>query len=151
MPNITSSTFRRARVSYSMLRGDWSWLNSDQHLFLKIADGSTQIPDERKRHTCWQIYVPPLKILHDLQELVNMQSSCFRTCAAALASHVICMYAHMRYMRVRAHYMYGPARYAVGEVPPNLNPPILLFGPLRTKLPNLKTANISGYTVYTPV
>ena len=50
-------------------------------------------------------------------------------CACA---HIICM-----------------ARYAVGlgEVPPNLNLPILLFGPLRTKPPNLKTTNISGYTV----
>ena len=34
------------------------------------------------------------------------------------------------YLRMRAYYMYGR-----GEVPLNLNPPILLFGPLRTKLP----------------
>ena len=33
------------------------------------------------------------------------------------------------------------------ELPPNLNPPIFLFRPLRTKPPNLKIANISGYTV----
>ena len=34
------------------------------------------------------------------------------------------------------------------ELPPNLNPPIFLFRPLGTKPPNLKIANISGYTVY---
>ena len=34
-----------------------------------------------------------------------------------------------------------------GEVQPNLNPPILLFEPLKTKPPNLKTTNISCYTV----
>ena len=39
--------------------------------------------------------------------------------------------------------------YDVGEVLPNLDPPILLFGLLRTKPPNLKNSNISGYTVYT--
>ena len=33
------------------------------------------------------------------------------------------------------------------KLPPNLNPPIFLFRPLRTKPPNLKIANISGYTV----
>ena len=33
------------------------------------------------------------------------------------------------------------------ELPPNLNPPIFLFRPLGTKPPNLKIANISGYTV----
>ena len=32
-------------------------------------------------------------------------------------------------------------------VPPNLNLPIVLKTPFRTKLPNLMTANISGYTV----
>ena len=34
------------------------------------------------------------------------------------------------------------------ELPPNLNPPIFLFRPLGTKPPNLKIANISGYTVW---
>ena len=34
------------------------------------------------------------------------------------------------------------------ELPPNLNPPIFLFRLLRTKPPNLKIANISGYTVF---
>ena len=34
------------------------------------------------------------------------------------------------------------------ELPPNLNSPIILFRPLGTKPPNLKIANISGYTVY---
>ena len=34
------------------------------------------------------------------------------------------------------------------ELLPNLNPPIFLFRPLRTKPLNLKIANISGYTVY---
>ena len=33
------------------------------------------------------------------------------------------------------------------ELLPNLNPPIFLFRPLGTKPPNLKIANISGYTV----
>ena len=33
------------------------------------------------------------------------------------------------------------------ELPPNLNPPIFFFRPLGTKPPNLKIANISGYTV----
>ena len=33
--------------------------------------------------------------------------------------------------------------------PPNLNPPIFLFRSLGTKPPNLKIANISGYTVLT--
>ena len=33
------------------------------------------------------------------------------------------------------------------ELPPNLNPPIFLFRLLGTKPPNLKIANISGYTV----
>ena len=33
------------------------------------------------------------------------------------------------------------------ELPPNLNPPIFLFRPLGIKPPNLKIANISGYTV----
>ena len=42
-------------------------------------------------------------------------------------------------VRVRAYYM--------SELPPNLNPPIFLFRPLGTKPPNLKIANISGYTV----
>jgi len=32
------------------------------------------------------------------------------------------------------------------ELPPNLNPPIFLFRPLGTKPPNVKIANISGYT-----
>ena len=34
------------------------------------------------------------------------------------------------------------------ELLPNLNLPIFLFRPLGTKPPNLKIANISGYTVY---
>ena len=34
------------------------------------------------------------------------------------------------------------------ELPSNLNPPIFLFRPLGTKPPNLKIANISGYTVF---
>ena len=33
-------------------------------------------------------------------------------------------------------------------IPPNLNPPIVLKTSFGAKLPNLKTANISGYTVY---
>ena len=40
--------------------------------------------------------------------------------------------------------------YACGicmEVPPNLNLPICLFRRLGTKPPNLKIANISGYTI----
>ena len=35
------------------------------------------------------------------------------------------------------------------ELLPNLNPPIFLFWALGTKPPNLKIANISGYTVCT--
>ena len=56
--------------------------------------------------------------------VINVLCTCvlFYTCACA---HIICT-----------------------ELPPNLNLPIFLFWPLGTKLPNLKFANISGYTVY---
>ena len=43
---------------------------------------------------------------------------------------------------------YACAHIICTELPPNLNPPIFLFRLLGTKLPNLKIANISGYTVY---
>ena len=43
-------------------------------------------------------------------------------------------------VRVRAY-------YTCTELPPNLNPPIFLFRLLGIKPPNLKIANISGYTV----
>ena len=79
---------------YSEIEDRDSWLNSHQHL---LADGCTQIPDERKKRTSWQVYV----LLKILQEFVNTQSSCFRTCVAALASHVICRYARARTLYVR--------------------------------------------------
>ena len=47
-----------------------------------------------------------------------------------------------------AIYMCACAHIICTELPPNLNPPIFLFRPLGTKPPNLKIANISGYTVY---
>ena len=45
-------------------------------------------------------------------------------------------------------YVCACAHIICTELPPNLNPPIFLFRPLGTKRPNLKIANISGYTVY---
>ena len=59
--------------------------------------------------------------------VINVLCTCvlFYTCECA---HIICM-----------------------ELPPNLSPPIFLFRSLGTKPPNLKIANISGYTVYRQV
>ena len=55
----------------------------------------------------------------------NLNPSNLSAIYACACAHIICM-----------------------ELPPNLNPPIFLFRPLGTKPPNLKIANISGYTVH---
>ena len=44
-----ASAYRTA--CYREIEDRDSWLNSDQHLLSKIADGSTQIPDKRKKRT----------------------------------------------------------------------------------------------------
>ena len=58
------------------------------------------------------------------KQLSNLNPSNLSAIYACVCAHIICT-----------------------ELPPNLNLPIFLFRPLGTKLPNLKIANISGYTV----
>ena len=60
-----------------------------------------------------------------------------------IKGHMLCTYVSYLRVRVRVYYMYGRR-----ELPPNLNPPRLLFRPLGTKPPSLKIANISGCTVF---